>query len=141
MRCLRLLCASDNRITVMPSLPSRGQLDRIYLGENQLSTLDMTSLIPSAGTLTELLLQGNQLTTCPDGIFSLTNLKILDVSNNCLTNLPHTLGYMGTLSKVLVEGNPIRTIRRTLLSTPIAEELKAYLRTRGPAPMGHAVSI
>jgi hypothetical protein len=27
-----------------------------------------------------------------------------------------------------------RSIRRTLLSTPVAEELKVYLRTRGPPP-------
>ena len=41
---------------------------------------------------------------------------------------------MTNLQKILVEGNPIRSIRRTLLSTPIAEELKAYLRTRGSPP-------
>lgn len=123
----------------MPSLPVRGQLDRIHMGENLLSGLDMSALVPSAATLTELLVQGNQLATCPDNIVALTSLKILDMSNNCLTNLPHALGYMPCLSKILVEGNPIRTIRRTLLSTPVAEELKVYLRTRGPPPVENAV--
>ena len=119
----------------MPSLPVKGQLDRIHIGENLLTALDMSALVPSAGTLTELLVQGNQLSDCPDSIVALTSLKILDISNNSLTNLPHALGYMPSLGKILVEGNPIRTIRRTLLSTPVAEDLKIYLRTRGPPPV------
>lgn len=140
MRSLRLLSAFNNRITCMPTLPSRGQLDRIHFGENLLTDLDMASLKASAGTLTELLLQGNQLSICPESIHSLHSLKILDLSNNCLTNLPHALGYMTSLYKILVEGNPIRTVRRTLLSTPAAEELKVYLRTRGPPPLELSVS-
>ena len=140
MRCLRLLSASENRISLMPTLPAKGQLDRVHIGENLLTGLDISALVPSAGTLTELLVQGNQLSDCPDSIFALSSLKILDISNNSLTNLPHALGYMPSLSKILVEGNPIRTIRRTLLSTPVAEELKIYLRTRGPPPVQNMVS-
>ena len=125
----------------MPPLPWKGVLDRVYLGENVLKELDMESLTRSAGSITELLVQGNQLTVCPDGIYALSRLKVLDMSNNCLTNLPPALGYMTSLQKILMEGNSIRTIRRPLLSSPVAEELKVYLRTRGPAPLEHTVSI
>ena len=125
----------------MPPLPCKGVLDRVYLGENALKELDMESLTRSAGSITELLVQGNQLTVCPDGIYALSRLKVLDMSNNCLTNLPPALGYMTSLQKILMEGNSIRTIRRPLLSSPVAEELKVYLRTRGPAPLEHTVSV
>ena len=125
----------------MPSLPLHGKLDRIYFGENALKDICMTSLLNSAESITELLVQANQLTVCPDDIYLLRNLKVLDLSNNCLTNLPPSLGYMTSLQKILLEGNSIRTIKRILLSSPIAEDLKTFLRTRGPAPQSDKVNI
>jgi Leucine-rich repeat (LRR) protein len=141
MRALKMLNASFNKITAMPLLPSRGKLDRVYFGENALKELDMDSLLHSANSITELLVQGNQLTQCPDRIYLLNCLKILDMSNNCLSNLPPALGYMPTLSKILMEGNAIRTIRRPLLSSPQAEDLKVFLRTRGPPPTEQSVRV
>jgi Leucine-rich repeat (LRR) protein len=136
-----MLNASFNKITAMPLLPSRGKLDRVYFGENALKELDMDSLLHSANSITELLVQGNQLTQCPDRIYLLNCLKVLDMSNNCLSNLPPALGYMPTLSKILMEGNAIRTIRRPLLSSPQAEDLKVFLRTRGPPPTEQSVRV
>ena len=101
----------------------------------------MTSLLNSAESITELLVQANQLIICPDDIYLLRNLKVLDMSNNCLTNLPPSLGYMTSLQKILLEGNSIRTIKRPLLSSPVAEELKTFLRTRGPPPKSEKVSV
>eukprot|EP00981_Chlorochromonas_danica_P000662 scaffold146_cov171-Ochromonas_danica.AAC.11 len=60
----------------------------------------------------------------------LSSLKILDVSNNSLTDLPPALGYISSLQVLRTEGNAIRTIRQTLLMEP-AQKIKAYLRTRG----------
>jgi Leucine-rich repeat (LRR) protein len=134
-----MLNASFNKVTAMPLLPSKGKLDRVYFGENALKELDMDSLLHSANSITELLVQGNQLTQCPDRIYLLKCLKVLDMSNNCLSNLPPALGYMSTLSKILMEGNAIRTIRRPLLSSPQAEDLKVFLRTRGPPPTEQSV--
>ena len=139
MRALKMLNASFNKITAMPLLPSKGQLDRVYFGENALKELDMDSLLQSANSITELLVQGNQLSQCPDRIYLLNRLKVLDMSNNCLSNLPPALGYMSSLSKILMEGNAIRTIRRPLLSSPQAEDLKVFLRTRGPPPSEQSV--
>lgn len=125
----------------MPFLPLNGKLDRIYFGENALIDICMTSLLNSAESITELLVQANQLTVCPDDIHLLRNLKVLDLSNNCLTNLPPSLGYMTSLQKILLEGNSIRTIKRILLSSPVADDLKTFLRTRGPAPKSEKVNI
>ena len=141
LKSLKFLNASNNKITIMPSLPLYGQLDRIYFGENALKDICMTSLLNSAESITELLVQANQLIICPDDIYLLRNLKVLDMSNNCLTNLPPSLGYMTSLQKILLEGNSIRTIKRPLLSSPVAEELKTFLRTRGPPPKSEKVSV
>jgi Leucine-rich repeat (LRR) protein len=125
----------------MPFLPLNGKLDRIYFGENALKDICMTSLLNSSESVTELLVQANQLTICPDDIYLLRNLKVLDLSNNSLENLPPSLGYMTSLQKILLEGNSIRTIKRILLSSPVAEDLKTFLRTRGPAPKVEKVNI
>ena len=116
MRALRFVNASENQLTTVPRCPVQGKLDRLYLGENNIHRLDMSNLQPSAATLSEMLLQGNSLESCPDEINCMVSLKVLDISNNNLTNLPPSLGYMTILSKVLVEGNPIRCIRRALLT-------------------------
>lgn len=62
----------------------------------------------------------------------LTNLKTIDVRNNNIGDIPAAIGYMKSLSRLLVEGNPIRTIRRTILAP--TSNLKKYLRTRGRPP-------
>lgn len=141
LKSLKFLNASNNKITIMPLLPIHGKLDRIYFGENSLKEICMTSVLNSAESITEFLIQGNQLAECPNDIYLLRNLKVLDLSNNCLTNLPPSLGYMTFLQKILLEGNSIRTIKRTLLSSPVAEELKTFLRTRGPPPKSEKVNI
>ncbi|CAN0131997.1 unnamed protein product, partial [Hapterophycus canaliculatus] len=43
------------------------------------------------------------------------------------------LGYLPELHRLAVDGNPLRTVRRSLLSGG-ASSLKKYLRTRGPCP-------
>eukprot|EP00602_Paraphysomonas_sp_CaronLab_P013193 CAMPEP_0185043614 /NCGR_PEP_ID=MMETSP1103-20130426/42999_1 /TAXON_ID=36769 /ORGANISM="Paraphysomonas bandaiensis, Strain Caron Lab Isolate" /LENGTH=409 /DNA_ID=CAMNT_0027583805 /DNA_START=988 /DNA_END=2217 /DNA_ORIENTATION=- len=65
----------------------------------------------------------------------MSSLKVLDIANNDIGDLPATIGYMESLQRVAVEGNPIRSIRRTLLSQSTAD-LKKYLRTRGPPLSG-----
>ena len=60
-------------------------------------------------------------------------LKFLELSNNDLSELPAGLGYLPSLQQLGVDGNRLRSVRRTLLCGS-TEALKAYLRTRGPAP-------
>lgn len=42
-------------------------------------------------------------------------------------------GFLPDLKRVLLEGNPLRTLRRTLFSAPISE-LQKFLRMRGEPP-------
>lgn len=102
MKSLLLLNASENKIKSLPKLP-KGKLDRLYVGNNCLKNIDINNLL-SSNTLTEVLLQNNLLEVIGNEIFLLRSLKVFDVSNNYLTNLPHVLGYMSSLQKILVEG-------------------------------------
>ncbi|KAM1101186.1 hypothetical protein ACFX2B_007498 [Malus domestica] len=56
-------------------------------------------------------------------------LSLLNLSNNSLSGLPPELGQMTTLRQLLLTGNPIRTLRSTLVSGSTPALLK-YLRSR-----------
>lgn len=61
-------------------------------------------------------LKSNHIVHLPKEIGSLARLKTLDVSNNDLPELPAALGYLPELHRLIVDGNPLRTVRRSLLS-------------------------
>lgn len=60
--------------------------------------------------------QSNRIVHLPEEIGSLARLKTFDVSNNDLAELPAALGYLPELHRLVVDGNPLRTVRRSLLS-------------------------
>lgn len=78
-------------------------------------------------------------------LFNILFCKVLDLSNNNIRELPPSLGYIESLQVVSIQlfvtpspsqhlkidGNPLKTIRQTLLVGPTAD-LKTYLRSRGP---------
>ncbi|EGD76900.1 TKL protein kinase [Salpingoeca rosetta] len=90
---LTWLDVSNNNITALPvdALAANSQLERLWLGFNQLHTLDET-VFDAVPRLTELLLQSNQLSDLPQRLLApLTSLGNLDLSSNDLTRLPHRL--------------------------------------------------
>lgn len=129
---LKSLDASQNQLTDFPLLPRRqSKLNQLVLSYNRLTDVDMTTL-ELQGQLSEFLIHNNSLTVLPAEIEALQALKVLDVSNNDLQDLPATLGYITPLQILKLEGNRIKTIRQTLLQKN-CQEIKAYLRTRGPS--------
>ena len=58
-------------------------------------------------------------------------LKVLDISNNDISTIPTSLGFISSLNRIALDGNPLKGFKRSLLdpSTPITE-LKSYLRMR-----------
>jgi Leucine-rich repeat (LRR) protein len=131
---LTYLDASENQLDSFPTLPSCGVLARLYLGCNRIPSIEMSSLQPIMLCLTELQLNDNTIETLPLEIGYLAVCRVLDLCNKNLSDIPHTLGYMNGLQKLVVDGNPIRCIRRNLL-TQSTMDLKKYLRTRGdPLP-------
>ncbi|KAH7512503.1 hypothetical protein FEM48_Zijuj12G0097600 [Ziziphus jujuba var. spinosa] len=117
----------QNKISSIPSsIVGCCSLAEFYMGNNALSTLpaEIGALL-HLGTLD---LHSNQLKEYPVEACKL-HLSVLDLSNNSLTGLPPELGNMTTLRRLLLPGNPLRTLRSSLVSGPTPALLK-YLRSR-----------
>jgi len=128
----------QNRLTLLPPLPPAPS--EVFLGVNAISVISPSHV--ARASLNVLDLSDNRLAALPDDVLAgLTSLTTLDVRNNDLATLPPVLGYLASLKRIAIEGNPLRTLKRGLLSAP-AEELKAYLRTRAaPEAAGAMESV
>lgn len=74
-------------------------------------------------------LKDNKIKELPDDISKMEQLIRLDVSNNELNNLPNNLGFLSKLQSLRVEGNKIRSIRRDIIQCGTVRILK-FLRER-----------
>ncbi|KAL0591418.1 hypothetical protein ABG067_001449 [Albugo candida] len=133
---LVVLDVRQNRLIEMPNLPSttgvKQVLDRVFFGYNRLSEIPESAFV-SRDSITVLDLRDNQLEALPTAIATLYRMKSLDLSNNALTDLPHALGYIKQLTHLLLDGNPMRAIRRSVIVSG-CQALKKHLRTRGGPP-------
>ena len=131
--------ARENHLSgALHSLPASAALHTVMLGRNQLQSMREVEF-ERCPNLSMLDVSENKLTELPNTICCLGHLKTLDATNNELGNLPYGLGYISSLSRIAVDGNRLRSIRRTLLHS--CEQLKKYLRTRGDPPPGLDVSL
>ncbi|POM80125.1 Leucine-rich repeat-containing protein [Phytophthora palmivora] len=135
LTCLKFLDLRQNKLVVFPVLPEGAALDQVFLGYNTLSTIDEVSILRVKDSVTVLDMRDNKLPGLPVNIACLYRLKTLDVANNDLSDLPPGLGYLKHLNHFIVDGNPLRAIRRSVISAG-CESLKKYLRTRGAPPVG-----
>ena len=120
-------------------LPRSPALDQVLLGFNELCTVEDLGLGERAPALTVLALNDNKLVELPgERLVRCAALKMLEVSNNDLAELPVALGYMPRLQGLNAVGNPLRGVRYQVLQAG-TDKLKAFLRTRGPCPAGGAV--
>jgi len=103
----------DNRIPAMPDLARASNLREVCLGNNGIITVgDLTCLPPSTRILD---LRDNAIAVIPGSISHLVQLERLDVSNNELSGLPAELGAL-PVNAIVVDGNPMRKIRRDIIS-------------------------
>jgi len=130
LRSLRSLDVMDNKLSIFPRLPSRASvLANLNLGCNRLTDLDYECLTQQH-SLVELLAPNNLISELNgEAIGQLSSLKVMDFASNNLKELPHQLGYLQNLNRLVIDANPLRAIRRTLYGSTV--DLKAYLRTRG----------
>lgn len=132
---LKFLDLRQNRLVIFPVLPVSAVLDQVFLGYNALSSINEESVLRVKDSITVLDMRDNKLSDLPANIACLYRLKTLDVANNDLSDLPPGLGYLKHLNHIIIDGNPLRAIRRSILSAG-CESLKKYLRTRGGPPPG-----
>jgi Leucine-rich repeat (LRR) protein len=131
LSALQVLDAGENLLTNAPSLPCPpSAIKAINLSHNKIAGLDLTFVGRANDTLSELHINDNLIGELPEEFALLQRLKVLNIANNELADLPPSIGYMLSLEKMHLDGNRIKSIRRSLLSQT-TEDLKKYLRSRG----------
>lgn len=134
---LVVLDLRQNSLREAPFLPSGAALREVYLGVNAINALDPACLVrPSITTLD---ISANRLVALPRELRGLRSLHTLDVRDNEVSELPPWLGFIPSLVRLAISGNPMRSLKRSLLATAAGSEdggagateaLKAYLRSR-----------
>lgn len=79
--------------------------------------------------MTVLILSDNKIRSLSRDIIKLKKLKTLDVSNNDLPDLPCEIGFINTLVRIQLEGNPLKTMRQNI-RTGGPNVIKKYLQDR-----------
>lgn len=125
MTSLEQLFLRQNQLRGVPLPPN--SLKELYLADNQVCELEVEQLSPLS-SLSVLELRGNKITLLTDHALPST-LSRLDLTNNDISTLPPSLGLLPNLKVLLLDGNPLRGLRRELL-TRGTEELLKYLRGR-----------
>ena len=125
---LECLYLKHNNLRAMPNLRNCVHLREVHMGNNRLTeiTEEQVENIPNVKILD---LRDNKIAAVPDEIVNLQSLERLDLTNNDLTALPFTLGMLPHLKSLLIEGNPIKSIRRDIIARG-TEGLMKYLRSR-----------
>eukprot|EP01017_Pseudomicrothorax_dubius_P038901 TRINITY_DN5901_c0_g1_i3.p1 TRINITY_DN5901_c0_g1~~TRINITY_DN5901_c0_g1_i3.p1 ORF type:complete len:763 (+),score=167.89 TRINITY_DN5901_c0_g1_i3:74-2290(+) len=126
LRALIFLDLSHNRLSEFNEFPMSSRLDSVILAYNRISAFEG---FEECKGITVLDLKYNKIALLPKTIARLPTLKTLDVSNNDLSDVPNELGFMTSLVRIALEGNPLKAIRSSVRQAG-AEVVKRYLRDR-----------
>jgi Leucine-rich repeat (LRR) protein len=126
---VRLDCR-ENKLSLPPTIPRSARLAELLLGFNRLSALPSGLGLGAAPALSVLDVRDNGICELEmAALLRLRHLKTLDLRNNSVGKLPPLLGTMTCITSLLLEGNPLKTMRRALVVAP-AREILEYLRGR-----------
>ncbi|CAL1540077.1 unnamed protein product, partial [Lymnaea stagnalis] len=125
---LEQLFLRHNQLQYLPVLHHCTNLKEILVGNNSIRGLTEEHL-HHLTSLTSLDLRDNKLVKLPDEITLLEKLERLDLTNNDISVLPYKMGCMTALKAIILDGNPMRSIRRDIVMRGTAE-LKKYLLSR-----------
>lgn len=125
---LEQLYLRHNRLTHLPILTDCASLKELHVGNNQIVEItgEHVQHLPAISVLD---LRDNKIAKLPDEIAQLQSLERLDLTNNDLAGLPYLLGTVASLKSIVVDGNPMRSIRRDIIMRG-TQEVKKYLRSR-----------
>jgi len=141
MSALRALVRIDlryNALTHLPDLSRAAELREIQIGHNRITSLGNVESMPRG--LRVLDIRDNKVAVLPPTITALQHLERLDLTNNDLSGLPAELGTIESLKSVVLDGNPVRSIRRDIIARGTMA-IKQHLRTKlavDPEEQAHA---
>ncbi len=113
-------------MTEFSQVPNSPSMDSLILSFNFITQLENLERVPN---LTVLDLHNNKMDRLPHTVLSLSNMKTLNISNNDLSDIPPQISLMDNLVRIQVEGNPLKSIKSSM-RTANAVQLKKYLRMR-----------
>ncbi|KAK2143594.1 hypothetical protein LSH36_827g00044 [Paralvinella palmiformis] len=125
---LEQLYLRHNRLSQLPLLTHCTNIKELHLGNNSLHCLTIEQL-ECIQQVSVLDLRDNKISKLPEQIALLQQLERLDVSNNDISQLPFVLGTMNKLKCIVLDGNPMKSIRRDIVMRG-TNELKKYLKSR-----------
>ncbi|XP_055385144.1 leucine-rich repeat-containing protein 40 [Condylostylus longicornis] len=128
MRKLKFLYAQHNDIKELPNFQGCDALEELHISNNFIKEIP-SEFCENLPHLKILDLRDNKISELPEDISILQNLIRLDVSNNTLTTIPNSLSTLAHLISLQLNGNPIRTIRRDIINSGTQRILK-FLRER-----------
>nr|XP_036674703.1 leucine-rich repeat-containing protein 40-like isoform X1 [Drosophila suzukii] len=123
LRKLECLYLQHNDILELPEFEGNETLSELHASNNFIKTIPK-AMCGNLPHLKILDLRDNKITELPDELCLLRNLNRLDLSNNTISVLPVTLSSLAHLISLQVEGNPIKMIRRDILQCGTARILK-----------------
>ena len=126
---LEQLYLHHNKLKQLPNLKQCYHLKELLLGYNRIEDITQEDIENTANQIRILDLRDNKLRILPDEIVNLQSLERLDVTNNNLSSLPFALGTLPHIKSLMVDGNPMKSIRRDIIQRGTVGLLK-YLRLR-----------
>nr|XP_022313599.1 leucine-rich repeat-containing protein 40-like isoform X2 [Crassostrea virginica] len=129
---LEELYLRHNQLSGLPLLTNCKNLKEIHLGNNRIRRITAEHL-QHLESVSVLDIRDNKISELPDEITCLSGLQRLDLTNNDLTGLPFALGTITSLKSIVLDGNPMKSIRRDIIMRGTVE-LKKYLCSRMEAP-------
>ncbi|XP_062589688.1 leucine-rich repeat-containing protein 40-like isoform X2 [Saccostrea cucullata] len=129
---LEELYLRHNRLSGIPLLQNCKNFKELHLGNNQMSSITSEHLQHLA-SVSVLDIRDNKISELPEEITCLSGLQRLDLTNNDLTGLPFVLGTIQSLKSIVLDGNPMKSIRRDIIQRGTVE-LKKYLCSRIEEP-------
>ena len=116
----------SNKLTrVPPSIRHNRRLESLWLGNNDLTSLD-TKTLRRLRRLTDLNLYNAGLTTLPKTIGRLKRVKVLDLYYNKITELPRQMGKMKRLEQLAVAYNDLKVLPVSLAKLRRLQKLYAH---------------
>jgi len=110
---LTMLSLAKNKIKKLPEFPLK-TLRILDLGHNLMAGELPGHFLQGCPLLEELYLEDNMLTSLPTELSSLTRLRILVVSDNRLSGLPHDIEACANLECLLLRNNMVTFFPATL---------------------------